>query len=1076
MNKFIKGSLGWISNNLLFAASLSLIAFIPLYPKIPLFDILPGYIVRARLEDVLLIVTGIIWLFQAIKNQKDWRSGYLGLVGFYAGAGLISILLGIFLLQTIPGELLHIGKSGLHFFRYLEYFSIFFFVFSAIKNTKQMKIALITLAVTTALVIGYGIGQKYAHLPLYSTMNREYSKGQAFYLQPGEKVQSTFGGHYDLAAFLVVVLPLLFSLSLALLPKKKKDILIFSSLQIIQLGGVWLLFETGSKTALISYFFGMIVTIFLHLKRVKNKRTKRLAFVASTIAFLAFMAIFMLTFGKKTTEKLTTLVRSSFQTQENALPEDLIGTGMELKKYTTTSPDGEVTVVEKLEESTWSPNALRYGISMGIRLDTLWPQAIRGFVANPLFGSGYGTLSKLENGQFTEADSTDNNYLRTLGETGLIGFVSFYGLVMICIFQVGKSLRDKKGILAGLGIGYIASASGLLINALYIDVFASSKVALTFWALSGLTLASLTTSKGLVLFSSLISHFKKHLNLYLALLLAMFLLHQNPLATNSVLNRFDVSKEAQENFVSARCFVETHVFSLCRPSGLQSQASFSIYSFLLVPFVWLLHAPTSYYYLNLFIIIGSLVISYKYLKIRSFFGLLFIIVFAYEGVLTSAPLEDGQLLRLVLVPIAVIILEKTLFKSKRQKIIRIAIIGGLTLAIFLKLSSHDNFLERFRNENFVLKQQSVFQANGSIPHSSQSDSERSYLVTNLSPYYVDLYANDNFEILPFSASQDYMDRPKEVWGEYDFGSLSHLYETLLDENKLLFLTDYGLADKYELNQEFEDMRQKFDVRYKTIDCDELCSLYTVSTLSEKISPIPTPVGKNSLLPENLPDDYSFAILSNRFEPAQEGEKPYTYLNFLSKLSPLGAEPLAFSVLTGDITPDNDPTKILTLKIIYADMVNYPVFYNPGNYDLLAQKPLPQASERFFNDRDYFILLNIGPDSRINSNQRLFVYNALLELEQLPNIKNLFIISHDLNWQDKSDPKNFIHTLEKKLEAFPDLNTFIFTSDHGSGDLPREISNENLHYYASEVVNSDKDQYLRVNVSEINQTKVDYLDL
>jgi len=317
--------------------------------------------------------------------------------------------------------------------------------------------------------------------------------------------------------------------------------------------------------------------------------------------------------------------------------------------------------------------------------------------------------------------------------------------------------------------------------------------------------------------------------------------------------------------------------------------------------------------------------------------------------------------------------------------------------------------------------------------------------------------------LPFSPSQDYMDRPTEVWGEHDFSSLLNLYQKLLNGDNLLFLADYGIADKNDTIQEFASLRMNFDVRYKTIDCDERCNLYSVSELSEKISPLPVSVGKKELVPDDLPSEYSFAIINNRFEPAKEGEQPYTYLNFLSKLAPLSGEPLAFSILTGDVTPDNDKTKIPTLQLMYADKANYPVLYSPGNYDLVPSKPLPQTAERFFTDRDYFILLNIGPDSRINPNQRLFVYNALLELEQLPDIKNLFVISHDLNWQDQSDPKNFIYALDSKLVDFPNLNTYIFTADHGNGGLPTEKSNGNLQYFASGMVNRDGDSYFKVEI-------------
>ena len=60
----------------------------------------------------------------------------------------------------------------------------------------------------------YGFGQKYLYWPAFSTMNREFSKGWVLYLTEHARVLSTFGGHYDLAAFIMMVLILLWSLFL----------------------------------------------------------------------------------------------------------------------------------------------------------------------------------------------------------------------------------------------------------------------------------------------------------------------------------------------------------------------------------------------------------------------------------------------------------------------------------------------------------------------------------------------------------------------------------------------------------------------------------------------------------------------------------------------------------------------------------------------------------------------------------------------------------------------------------------------------------------------------------------------
>lgn len=78
----------------------------------------------------------------------------------------------------------------------------------------------------------------------------------------------------------------------------------------------------------------------------------------------------------------------------------------------------------------------------------------------------------------------------TLGETGLLGFVTFYGVVVIALyFTIRLVIASSSYYSKAIAIGFIAATVGLLINAIFIDVFASSKVAFTYWALSGFIVA-----------------------------------------------------------------------------------------------------------------------------------------------------------------------------------------------------------------------------------------------------------------------------------------------------------------------------------------------------------------------------------------------------------------------------------------------------------------------------------------------------------------------------------------------------------------------------------------------------------
>ena len=189
-----------------------LLAFIPLYPKLPLFDLIEGYIVRARLEDFIIAFTIIVYFVQLVLKKISLNTTLTKIIFAYVVVGFLSTLSGIFITQTIPTTQVHLLKSFLHFARYIEYFSLFFILSAAITTKKEFKFALSVLVLTLFAVGVYGIGQKYLYWPVYSTMNREFSTGMVLYLTEHAKVQSTFGGHYDMAAYLVILLPIVLSL------------------------------------------------------------------------------------------------------------------------------------------------------------------------------------------------------------------------------------------------------------------------------------------------------------------------------------------------------------------------------------------------------------------------------------------------------------------------------------------------------------------------------------------------------------------------------------------------------------------------------------------------------------------------------------------------------------------------------------------------------------------------------------------------------------------------------------------------------------------------------------------------
>ena len=539
-----------------------LLAFIPLYPKLPLFDIIEGYIVRARMEDILIGITGVVWFIQLLRKKVSLVTPLTPAIIAYAIAGFLTLVSAVFLTQSVPFETLHIGKSALHYIRYLEYFSLFFILYTTVKTRKHLMVLLGVVIATLIGVIVYGYGQKYWYWPLYSTMNREFSKGLRLYLDSNGRVQSTFGGHYDMAAYLVVVTP--FVLTQFFTTTRKRFKLFFG---LLYLAATWLLMVSGSRSSFAGFLAGNLLSIPLLAFHKYRHFFKRALFTVGNGFLLSFIfVIFMLSFGQDMyTRFLQTLAgypevdrryhiafgrtktfvlhdvplalglkEADIKQITDALPKaELPANGIsssdaaalvasdqrpitqrpgepidptikppdvdvdvpDKKKVATISATGELIYIEIEVPREYSETAQKRGLSEAIRLDTLWPQAVRGFLANPLFGSGYATLNKSEKYHFTEAESTDNNFLRTLGETGLIGFITFYGTIVLASLAAFKQVRPgvtPHPLVLSLNVALLSASFGLLINATYIDVFAASKVAMTYWAFVGLVLAANT--------------------------------------------------------------------------------------------------------------------------------------------------------------------------------------------------------------------------------------------------------------------------------------------------------------------------------------------------------------------------------------------------------------------------------------------------------------------------------------------------------------------------------------------------------------------------------------------------------
>ncbi len=462
----------------LFLLTCFLLAFIPLWPKLPLFQIIPGYIVRVRLEDIFVLIALIIYLILLFQKKISLKTPLNRAVALYLGAGAVSLLVAIFLIQSIPLQTLHIAKSLLHLLRYTEYFFLFFLTYEIASGSKKKQLILVSvLLMTTLLTSLYGIGQRYFAFPAFSTMNWEFSKGIALELpSSSSRVISTFAGHYDFAIFIALLLPWAVH---RFLTKKEKQCKVVSS--IVFLFALWGLFAASLRIAFVSYALGTGLTILLiTLKQINPKKKLDIFLKTLAIRYAAISAIsilFLFLFG----QNLLNLVQHAFysattDTSERTVEEAIV------EQYQPPRPKNPElqSLLDNGQPTELSECARTGELSLCVRLESLWPAAIRGFGQNPITGTGYGTLNKVDREHISAADGTDNNYLRILGETGSLGFLAFGFLLL-----VSAKHSWRKPYMAP----YYGSLLGMLIAAILFDVFAASKVAFTFWGLTGIALA-----------------------------------------------------------------------------------------------------------------------------------------------------------------------------------------------------------------------------------------------------------------------------------------------------------------------------------------------------------------------------------------------------------------------------------------------------------------------------------------------------------------------------------------------------------------------------------------------------------
>lgn len=536
--------INWCKKEWVLLASCFFVAFIPLYPKLPLFDIVQTW-VYVRIEDMLVAIVAACFVLMLWRRKLFPDTALTIPIVIYWIVGLISL---VFSMLFIGPKLLtyfpHLAL--LHYIRRVEYMALFFIGYYALAKKPSHLYAFIwTLALTAVAIIIYGIGQKFLGFPAFLTMNEEFAKGLPLRLPPTARIASTFGGHYDLGAYLVLVIPIFGSLVFGMQKLwQKLFMFVLTAMSLV------LLLFTASRISFLVYLVAISVMLIWKKKAVWIVPVIIVSFVMLNFVSSAserFYKTFRFSdviVDLSTGQPIGTLDEvqggtAKVETQESPATENLPkGSGfIGVTAPVTDKPSKTIKTIEYITSSALATGsgeiatisgsfliqkAFVYDISLTTRFQAEWPMAIAAFSRNYLLGSGFSTLSV----------ATDGDYFRMLGETGILGTIAFLGIFMVAftVFFAGRA--KLTAVPESFVVGVFAGIVGLFLNAILIDVFEASKVAFSTWLIMGAAMATLASTgiKPESYFVILKRAFTSKLSYVLYLLAGVFIVYKDALS------------------------------------------------------------------------------------------------------------------------------------------------------------------------------------------------------------------------------------------------------------------------------------------------------------------------------------------------------------------------------------------------------------------------------------------------------------------------------------------------------------------------------------------------------------------
>lgn len=391
--------------------------------------------IELRIEDFLMVILGLIWLasFLIFRKEENRKPPLLFPILAWVGIGLFSTAINLIL------STLSFSQGFFYFFKEVQYFFLFFYLFYHIKSVNSAKLVIklwIFLGVLNISYVLYQISTRTKTGTIYQMITRTANPSNYGPAAIGEE------GAFTTGAFFLLIFIFLFNIFLYYFRNLNISIFKKSILGAAIMSPAVGVFSSASRTVFLGFGLALFLTLFFWFLKEKNlKLLLTGGFILIIIVTIVF--IFLLNTVPRVARLAKTLT-----------PESVFSGFMESRWDNAIKPDFLETI------NKMSPFSFIFGL-----------------------GKGY-------------VREAHNQYLRNFAETGIIGSILFLILVFVIMKKSFKGfLKSQDNFSIGLTAGLLIATLTMLFCSIATEPFIMVKPSEVYWVFAAITMAILAIKK-----------------------------------------------------------------------------------------------------------------------------------------------------------------------------------------------------------------------------------------------------------------------------------------------------------------------------------------------------------------------------------------------------------------------------------------------------------------------------------------------------------------------------------------------------------------------------------------------------